>query len=72
MGNVKSWAMDLDEKCWDEVADVIAECENVGEAYVKATEIFAQSGMYVDMELFAQIEEGVDAMWEEYWAKYNM
>ena len=42
MGQVKALCMDLEEKCWDKVADVIGECEHITEAYAKANKIFAK------------------------------
>ena len=67
MGAVKSMVMDLEEKCWDNVADVISECEHVSEAMSKAVEIFKAEDLigYMDVDT---IEEGVGEMWNEYWS----
>ena len=43
MGAVKNMVMDLEEKCWDEVADVISECEDISEAMAKAIDIFKKA-----------------------------
>ena len=69
MGAVKAMCMDIEEKCWDKVADVIGECEHVTEAYLKAKDIFKAENIlgYIDAEM---IEEGVDEMWNEFWSKY--
>ena len=69
MGAVKAMCMDIEEKCWDKVADVIGESEHVSEAYGKAKEIFEAEDMlgYVDEDM---IQEGVDEMWYEFWSKY--
>tara|TARA_B100001057_G_scaffold7217_1_gene6605 strand:+ start:7732 stop:7944 length:213 start_codon:yes stop_codon:yes gene_type:complete len=69
MGAVKAMCMDIEEKCWDKVADVIGECEHVTEAYGKAKDIFKAENIlgYIDAEM---IEEGVDEMWNEFWSKY--
>ncbi len=69
MGAVKAMCMDIEEKCWDKVADVISESEHVTEAYGKAKEIFQEEDMlgYVDEDM---IQEGVDEMWYEFWSKY--
>ena len=42
MGAVKAMCMDIEEKCWDKVADVIGECEHVTETYSKAKVIFQE------------------------------
>ena len=69
MGAVKAMCMDIEEKSWDKVADVIGECEHVRGAYSKAKVIFQEENIlgYVDADM---IEEGVDEMWNEFWAKY--
>ena len=69
MGAVKSMVMDIEEACWDRVADSIGECEHVGEAKKKAMDIFLAEDMLcvVDIET---IEDGVDEMWNEFWSKY--
>ena len=69
MGAVKAMCMDIEEKCWDKVADVIGECEHVTEAYSKAKDIFKAENIlgYIDAEM---IDEGVDEMWNEFWSKY--
>ena len=69
MGAVKAMCMDIEEKCWDKVADVIGECKHVTEAYSKAKDIFKAENIlgYIDAEM---IEEGVDEMWNEFWSKY--
>ena len=68
MGAVKSMVMDLEEKCWDEVADIIGECEDISEAMAKAIDIFEKEDLigYLDTDT---IEESVSEMWQEKW--YN-
>ena len=69
MGAVKSMVMDLEEKCWDEVADVISECKDISEAMAKAIDIFEKVDLigYFDTDT---IEESVSEMWNENWSQY--
>ena len=69
MGAVKSMCMDIEEQCWDKMADAIGECEHITEAYAKAKEIFRSEDMlgYVEED---DIEAGVDDMWGEFWSNY--
>jgi len=71
MGYMKNLCMDLEEKCWSDVADVIAESKHISEAMPKAVEIFAQEDLlaYVTTE---QIEEGVSEMWDLTWNMYKL
>ena len=69
MGAVKSMVMDLEEKCWDEVADVISECEDISEAMSKAVDIFKKEDLIGYLEA-DDIEEGVSEMWNELWWNY--
>jgi|TARA_Y100001954_G_scaffold223432_1_gene261725 hypothetical protein len=66
---MSNYIMDVEEACWDRVADSIGECEHVSEAKKMAMDIFLAERMLgvVDIE---SIEEGVDEMWNEYWSKY--
>ena len=68
MGAVKNMMLDLEEKCWDEVADVISECEDISEAMSKAVDIFKKEDLIGYLEA-DDIEEGVSEMWQEKW--YN-
>jgi hypothetical protein len=69
MGAVKNMMLDLEEKCWDEVADVISECEDISEAMSKAVDIFKKEDLigYLNTDT---IEEGVSEMWNELWWNY--
>ena len=69
MGAVKDMVMDLEEKCWDEVADVISECEDISEAMSKAVDIFKKEDLIGYLEA-DDIEEGVSEMWNELWSQY--
>ena len=66
---MSNYIMDVEEACWDRVADSIGECEHVSEAKKMAMDIFLAERMLgvVDIE---SIEEGVDEMWNEFWSKY--
>ena len=66
---MSNYIMDVEEACWDRVADSIGECEHVSEAKKMAMDIFLAELMLgvVDIE---SIEEGVDEMWNEFWSKY--
>ena len=69
MGAVKNMVMDSEEKCWDEVADVISECEDISEAMSKAVDIFKKEDLIGYLEA-DDIEEGVSEMWNELWSQY--
>ena len=69
MGAVKNMMLDLEEKCWDEVADVISECEDISEAMSKAVDIFKKEDLIGYLEA-DDIEEGVSEMWNELWSQY--
>lgn len=66
---MSNYIMDVEEKCWDAVADIIKECEHVTEAMNKSAAVFAQERLlgYLSVE---DIEEGVSEMWNEYWSEY--
>jgi hypothetical protein len=69
MGAVKNMMIDLEEKCWDEAASIIGECEYISEAMIEAVNIFKREGLigYLDTDT---IEEGVSEMWNDYWSDY--
>ena len=69
MGAVKAMVMDLEEKCWDDVANIIIDCDDISEAMAKAIKIFQAEDLigYIDTDA---IEEGVGEMWNEYWSQY--
>ncbi len=69
MGAVKNMMLDLEEKCWDEVADVISECEDISEAMSKAVDIFKKEDLIGYLEA-DDIEEGVSEMWNELWSQH--
>tara|TARA_B100000902_G_C27180230_1_gene848559 strand:+ start:530 stop:742 length:213 start_codon:yes stop_codon:yes gene_type:complete len=69
MSATKSWLMDIEEKAWDDVADIIGECEHISEAVARAGAIFSQAGLigYLSVD---DIDEGVGEMWNEKWSQY--
>ena len=69
MGAVKNMMIDLEEKCWDEAASIIGECEYISEAMSEAVNIFKRENLigYLDTDT---IEEGVSEMWNDYWSDY--
>ena len=69
MSATKEWLMDIEEKCWDEVANIIKESENVSDAMNRSCVVFAQNHLigYLTVE---DIEEGVGEMWNEMWSQY--
>ena len=69
MSATKEWLITLEEKCWDQVADIIGECEHVNEAMARAAAIFSQARLlgYLSVE---DIDEGVSEMWSEKWSAY--
>ena len=69
MGAFKSLLMDEEEKLWDDIANVIGECEHVSEVSAKATAMAKQRQLwgYLDAET---IEENVSELWNEFWSNY--
>lgn len=71
MSKTKSWIMDIEEKLWDDVAKEIPECEHESEAQAKAIKLADETGLlgnYIEVE---HLEEAVNEMWNEFWAKFN-
>ena len=58
------WVMDIEEKAWDEVSDMIGECKHISEALARAGAIFSQAGLigYLSVQ---DIDEGVGEMWND-------
>ncbi len=71
MSKTKNWIMDIEEKLWDNVAKEIPNCEHETEAQAKAIKLADETGLlgnYIEVE---QLEEAVNEMWQEFWAKFN-
>ena len=71
MSKTKNWIMDIEEKLWDDVAKEIPNCEHKTEAQAKAIKLADETGLlgnYIEVE---QLEEAVNEMWQEFWAKFN-
>ena len=63
--------MDLEEKLWDDVSEEIKECATESEAQIYAFKLADERGLlgnYIEVE---QLEEAVNEMWQEFWAKFN-
>lgn len=63
--------MDLEEKLWDDVSEEIKECATESEAQIYALKLADERGLlgnYIEVE---QLEEAVNEMWQEFWAKFN-
>ena len=69
MGAMKSMIMDLEEKCFDQVAEAISECEHFSEAQAKALKIFKENNL-IDYVCADYLEESVSEMWNEKWSSY--
>lgn len=69
MGAVKSMLMDDEEKLWDDVANIIGECEHVSEVSAKAVEMAKERRLwgYLDEET---IDDVVSELWNEFWSNY--
>lgn len=69
MSATKNWLITTEEKCWDDVAEAIDECENISEAMDRAGAIFSQARLigYLSVE---EIDEAVSEMWNEKWSTY--
>jgi|TARA_B100000902_G_scaffold328545_1_gene324651 pyruvate formate-lyase activating enzyme-like uncharacterized protein len=71
MSKTKNWIMDIEEKLWDDVAKEIPSCEHESEAHTKAIKLADATGLlgnYIEVE---QVEEAVNEMWQEFWAKFD-
>ena len=71
MSKTKNWIMDIEEKLWDDVAKEIPNCEHETEAQAKAIKLADETGLlgnYIEVE---QLEEAVNEMCQEFWAKFN-
>ena len=64
MGAIKSMIMDLEEKCFDQVAEAIIECESFDEAQAIAVKVFRENNL-VDVIGADYLEESVCEMWNE-------
>jgi len=62
MGAVKGMVMDLEERCFSELEDEIAQCEDISDAQFKAMEIFKENNLldYIGAD---HLEESVSEMW---------
>ena len=68
MGMMKDYAMGLEEQVWDEVADVIAESDDIAEAL--------EQGMYIaknfDLDNLVGVQyiaDTIHEMWNEFWSE---
>jgi hypothetical protein len=64
MGAVKNMIIDLEEKCFDQVAEQISHCVDIAEAQEKAHDIFLENGLLecIDNDY---LEESVSEMWAD-------
>ena len=67
MGMMKDYAMGLEEQVWDEVADIIAESDDIAEAL--------EQGMYIaknfDLDKLVGVQyitDTIHEMWNEFWS----
>ena len=70
MGAVKNMIIDLEEKCFDLVAERISHCVDIQEAQEKAYDIFLENGLIecIDNDY---LEESVSEMWAEQFSGSN-
>lgn len=66
---MSNYILTIEEKCFDQVGDMIGDCEHVSEAMARAIEIFRKENMlgYMSKE---DIEDSVAEMWNEFWSKH--
>jgi len=69
MGAVKNMIVDLEEKCFDLVAERISHCVDIQEAQEKAYDIFLENGL-IDIDN-DYLEESVSEMWAEQFSGSN-
>ena len=67
MGAMKDYVMDLEEQVWDEVADIIAESDDIDEAIDRGIEIAKGFDLdnYIGVEY---ITDTIHEMWNEFWS----
>lgn len=67
MGMMKDYVMDLEEQVWDEVADVIAESDDIAEALFDGKLIAKIYGL--DNLVGVQyITDTIHEMWNDFWS----
>ena len=67
MGMMKDYVMGLEEQVWDEVADVIAESDDIAEALEQGMAI-AKNFDLDNLVGVQYITEGIHVMWNEFWS----
>ena len=67
MGMMKDYAMGLEEQVWDEVADVIAESDDIAEALEKGMSI-AKNFDLDNLVGVQHITDTIHEMWNEFWS----
>tara|TARA_R100001198_G_C5238547_1_gene216074 strand:+ start:1676 stop:1930 length:255 start_codon:yes stop_codon:yes gene_type:complete len=67
MGAVKDYVMDLEEQVWDEVADVIAESDDITEALEQGMDI-AKNFDLDNLVGVQYITDTIHEMWNDFWS----
>lgn len=67
MSATKNWIMDLEEKFYDDVVDIIKESDSCSEAMTKAVELGKKDVPFIDSN---DVEEIVSMHWNDYWQKF--
>jgi len=67
MGMMKDYVMGLEEQVWDEVADVIAESDDIAEALEQGM-IIAKNFDLDNLVGVQYITDNIHEMWNEFWS----
>lgn len=70
MGAVKNMIVDLEEKCFDQVAEAIIDCDSFDKAQAIALKVFNENNL-VDVLGADYLEESVSEMWAEQFSGSN-
>ena len=67
MGMMKDYTMELEDRVWEYVGDIIPECDDIEEAIDRGVEIAKDFDLdkYIGLDY---INEAIHEMWNEFWS----
>ena len=70
MSRIKELAMQVEELVWEEVTNIIPECESLKEAQDSGRKVAYHYGLnrYLDDEYFDDV---ISNLWDDFWSEYN-
>ena len=69
MSKMGQYVLEQEELFYDQVADVVRESENCGEAVARSREIATEMNL-MGYLTESDMQEAVGQMWTEFWSKY--